>query len=145
MDLSTNNQMHNKQNRLYLILRLVTALIALHSLVLGVLNWFFTHYWFTMLQMPILGDYPFWPKQSGAFLVSLGFAYGVGALIPRYLTASIWVVILSKSTAILFLLPEYFMHGAPTAILLAGLGDLSILIVICAITWGVYRCKGLDR
>ncbi len=128
--------------RLYRTLRLVTALVALHSLTLGVFNWFFTTYWFTLLQMSILGGYPFWPKQSGAFLISLGLGYGIGAVIPRYLTASTWLIILSKFVAILFLFPEFFLHGAPMAVLLAGLGDLSILIVVGAIAWGAYRCKG---
>ncbi len=128
--------------RLYRTLRLVTALVALHSLALGVFNWFFTTYWFTLLQMSILGGYPFWPKQSGAFLISLGLGYGIGAVIPRYLTASTWVIILSKFVAILFLFPEFFLHGAPMAVLLAGLGDLSILIVVGAIAWGAYRCNG---
>ncbi len=127
--------------RFYRALRLVTALVALHSLILGVLNWFFTTYWFTLLQMPILGGYPFWPKQSGAFLISLGLGYGIGVLIPQYLTASIWLIILSKFVAILFLFPEFFLHSAPIAVLLAGLGDLSILIVVGAIAWGAYRCK----
>ncbi len=128
--------------RLYRTLRLVTALVALHSLTLGVLNWFFTTYWFTLIQMPILGGYPFWPKQSGTFLISLGLGYGIGVLIPRYLTASTWLIILSKFVAILFLFPEFFLHGAPIAVLLAGLGDLSMLIVVGAIAWRAYLCKG---
>ena len=131
----------NKQMRFYRALRLVTALAALHSLILGVFNWFFTTYWFTLLQMPILGGYPFWPKQSGAFLISLGFGYGIGVVIPRYQAASIWLIMLSKFVAILFLFPEFFSHGAPIAVLLAGLGDLFILIVVGAIAWKAYGCK----
>ncbi len=128
--------------RFYRALRLVTALAALHSLILGVLNWFFTTYWFTLLQMPILGGYPFWPKQSGTFLISLGLGYGIGVVIPRYLTASTWLIMFSTVVAILFLFPEFFLRDAPMAVLLAGLGDLSILIVVGAIAWGAYRCKG---
>jgi hypothetical protein len=60
---------------------------------------------------------------------------------PRYLTASTWLIILSKFVAILFLFPEFFLHGAPIAVLLAGLGDLSILIVVGTIALGVYRYK----
>jgi hypothetical protein len=71
----------------------------------------------------------------------LGFGYGIGVVIPRYLTASTWLIILSKFVAILFLFPEFFSHGAPTAVLLAGLGDLSILIVVGAIAWKAYGCK----
>jgi hypothetical protein len=127
--------------RLYRTQRLVTALVALHSLALGVLSWFFTTHWFMLLQMPISGGYPFWPKQSGAFLISLGLGYGVGAVIPRYLTASTWVIILSKSVAILFLFPEFFLHGAPIAVLLAGLGDLSMLVLVGAIALCAYRYK----
>jgi hypothetical protein len=139
--MSANNKKHNKLKRLDLILRLVTALIGLHALILGVLSWFFTHYLFTMLHLPILGDYPLWPKQSGAMHVSLAFAYGLGAIAPRYIDASIRVIILSKSMAILFLFPAFFMHGASIFFLLAGMVDLSILITIGAIAWGVYRCK----
>ncbi len=125
---------------LYRTFRIVIALIALYSLILGVLNWSVTIYWLTLLQMPIPADYPFWPKQSGAMHVGLALAYGLGAIIPRYLAASIWAIILSKIVAVLFLFSEYFMHSTPI-ILLAGLGDSSILIVTGVIAWNVYRCK----
>lgn len=125
---------------LYRTFRIVIALIALYSMILGALNWSITTYWLTLLQMPVSADYLFWPKQCGAMHVGLALAYGFGAIIPRYLAASIWAIILSKIVAILFLFSEYFMHSTPI-ILLAGLGDSSILIVTGAIAWGVYRCK----
>ncbi len=133
--MSTDNKNYNRRSCLYLISRLVTALIALHALILGLLSWFFTHYLFTMLHLPIPGDYHLWAKQSGAMHVSLAFAYGLGAIAPRYIDASVRLIIFSKSIAILFLFPAYFMHGAPIFILLAGLVDLSILIIICVIAW----------
>ncbi len=126
---------------LYRTLRIVIALIALYSMILGALNWSITTYWLTLLQMPVSADYLFWPKQSGAMHVGLALAYGLGAIIPRYLAASTWAIILSKFVAILFLFPEFFLHGAPIAILLAGVGDSSILIVTGAIAWSVYRCE----
>lgn len=132
--------MQKKQIRFYYALRIVIALIALYSMILGVLNWTITTYWLTWLQMPISADYPFWPKQSGAMHVGLALAYGLGAIIPRYLAASVWVIILSKIVAVLFLFSEYFMHSAPI-ILFVGFGDSSILIVTGVIAWNVYRCK----
>ncbi len=125
---------------LYRTFRIVIALIALYSMILGALNWSITTYWLTLLQMPVSADYPFWPKQSGAMHVGLALVYGLGAIMPSYLAASIWAIILSKIVAVLFLFSEYFMHSEPI-ILLVGFGDSSILIVTGAIAWSVYRCK----
>lgn len=123
---------------LFRAFRIVIALIALYSMILGVLNWSITSYWLSLLQMPISADYPFWPKQSGAMHVGLALAYGLGAIVPRYFVASTWTIILSKTVAVLFLFSEYFMHSTPI-ILLAGFGDSSILFVSGAIVWSVYR------
>ncbi len=137
----TENKNHDKLMRLYLILRIVTALIGLHALILGLLNWFFTHYWLIALQMPITGDDSFWPKQSGAMHVGLSFAYGLGAIMPRYLGASVRMIIVSKFIAISFLYSTYFMHGRQVLVLLAGLTDSLILIVIGVFAWIIYQNK----
>jgi hypothetical protein len=85
--------------------------------------------------MPIL-NIPFWSRQSGAFLISLGLGYGMGALARRYLRASVLIIIFAKSVAVVFLLSEFFFRGAPLPILLAGLGDLSMLIVVGVLASG---------
>ncbi|GAX59679.1 leucyl-tRNA synthetase [Candidatus Scalindua japonica] len=139
--MSANIKKYDKLEFLYLVLRLVTALIGIHALILGLLNWFFTDYWLKMLQMPITGDSPFWPKQSGAMHVGLAFAYGLGAIMPRYLDASLCLIIISKSIAVLFLYSTFFMHGRELFVLLAGLVDSSILIVICIFAWRIYQRK----
>ncbi len=140
-----NSENHNKLNLLYLILRLVTALIGLHALVLGLLNWFFTYYWTTVIQMPIKGGDLFWSKQSGAMHVCLAFAYGLGAIRPHYLNASVRMIIFSKSVAILFLYTTYFIHHAQVLVLFAGVVDSTILILTCAFVWGIYRYKNTQE
>ena len=135
------HQKHTHLDRLYLIIRFVTALIALHALVLGLLNWFFTNYWTAVIHMPIIGGDLFWSKQSGAMHVCLAFAYGLGAIMPHYLNASIRMIIFSKSVAILFLCSTYFMHNSQTLVLLACMVDSTILILTCAFAWEIYRCK----
>ena len=120
------------------ILQIVVGLVALHSVTLGALNWLFTTSWIRVLGLSI-PNIPFWSRQSGAFLISLGLGYGLGALVPQYLRVSTLIIIFSKSVAVLFLLPEFILRGAPLAILLAGLGDLFMLIVVGALAWWVYQ------
>ncbi len=120
------------------LLRIVICLIALYSIVLGILNWLFAVGWMKVMRMP-MPDAAFWPRQSGAFLISMGLAYGLGALSLRYLQTSALVIVLSKSVAVVFLFLEYLFRDAPFAILLAGLGDLSILIIASAVAWWLYR------
>ncbi len=120
------------------ILRIVTGLVALHSITLGVLNWLFAVNWIKVMRMS-MPDVVFWPRQSGAFLIALGLAYGLGAIAPRHLRTSTLVIIFSKSVAVVFLFPEYLFRDAPSAVLLAGLGDLFILIVVGVLGWWLYR------
>ncbi len=120
------------------VLRIVVGLVALHSITLGVLNWLFAVNWIKVMRMS-MPDVVFWPRQSGAFLISLGLAYGLGALSSRHLRASAMVIIFSKSVAVVFLFPEYFFRDAPPAIFFAGLGDLCILIVVIVLAWWLYQ------
>lgn len=120
------------------VLRIVTGLVALHSITLGTLNWLFAVNWIKVMRMSI-PDVEFWPRQSGAFLISLGLSYGLGAVAVRYLQMSTLVIILSKSVAVIFLFPEFLFRGASLAILFAGLVDLCMLIVVGALAWWVYR------
>ena len=73
--------------------------------------------------------------------VGLAFAYGLGAIMPRYLDASLRLIILSKSIAVFFLYSAYFMHGRQILVLHAGLVDSTILIVIGVFAWKIYQCK----
>lgn len=120
------------------VLRVVVGLVSLHSISLGVVNWLFTANWIKVMRMSV-PDIVFWPRQSGAFLISMGLAYGLGAIAPRHLRTSSLVIIFSKSVAVVFLFPEYFFRDAPLAILFAGFGDLSMLIIVSVLTWWFYR------
>lgn len=122
------------------VLQLFIGLAALHSITLGILNWLFTVNWIGIMGIPFSG-FAFWPRQSGAFLISLGMAYGLGAVSLRYIQASTLVMIFSKSVAVLFLFSEFFLRSAPLAILFAGLGDLGMLIVVTALAWSVFLSK----
>jgi len=120
------------------VLRIFIGLVALHSITLGTLNWLFAVNWIKVMRMS-MPDVVFWPRQSGAFLISLGLSYGLGAVRLRYLGMSTLVIVLSKSVAVVFLLPEFLFRGAPLAILMAGLGDLCMLIAVGALAYWVYR------
>ncbi len=143
--MSAYNKDYNTKKYMYIFLRFITALIGLHALILGLLNWLFTHSWLNILNMPILAEFPFWEKQSGAMHVGLAFAYGLGAILPRYLHASVRLIIISKSVAVFFLFSTYFLHGKQLVVLLAGLGDTSILLVISMFALKIYHYRLIQK
>ena len=113
----------------------VICAVALHSFVLGTI----------MLVNPTGAlrfagwEYEgprFFPAQSGIFLLILGGAYLAGAWKRPFA----WFLVASKAAAVIFLVGEALLGGAPRICLLAALGDAAmgaaVAIVAAAATRG---------
>lgn len=118
----------------------VISMVALHSLVLGM----------AMLVAPIrtLGlagwqydGSAFFPAQSGLFLLLLGGAYLAGVRFRPFA----WFLVVSKGTAVLFLVAEVFLLQDRPILLLAALLDaLMGTAVAIAVTAAVRASRPLD-
>ncbi|MBI3091525.1 MAG: hypothetical protein HYY96_12740 [Candidatus Tectomicrobia bacterium] len=123
--------------------RLVMGLVSLHSLVLGLLLYFFTApvlQAFGFQQGPSL----FYPRQSGVFLFILGIAYLLPAVDLRRFRAFAWFTVVSKLCAVLFLYGEVLVFRASRIVLLAGIGDTLmglVILLLCLQTRGEWQAS----
>ena len=101
-----------------LALRLVTFLASLHSLLLGFTMLVFPSWFLTIMRWPY-PERPFYPSQSGIFLIILCVAY-FSALKYR---GMVRFIIFSKMAAVAFLLALLFFVSAPSVILLTAILD----------------------
>lgn len=124
-------------------LRVVMALVSLHSLLLGLALYFFT--------APVLrafgflaGPSLFYPRQSGVFLFILGIAYLLPAVDLRRFRAFAWFALVSKLCAVLFLYGEVLVFHASLIVLLAGIGDTLmglVILLLCLQTRGAWHAS----
>ena len=108
-------------------------LIAAHSVALGLALLVDPLDTLRLAQWPYAGDL-FWPSQAGLFLLVLGLVYGA-TLVHRPL---VWLIVLSKAVAFLFLAVHALWLGAPRLALAAGVGDGLMGLV----AWVVARRPG---
>jgi len=116
------------------LLRVTLLLVGIHSIVLGGTIYFFTtpFYQFFFSVDP---DNYFFIKQSGIFLYLAGLFYLVPAInINRYKLIIVLTVI-SKVTAVAFLLVNANLAPSPLMIYLAALGDCTMAIAIVVLTF----------
>lgn len=113
-------------------------LVSLHSVSLGLALLFLTAPTLALFGFPP-APHPFFPRQSGAFLVALGLGYSLAlAGLERY-RGSVLLALISKAVAVAFLFPyALFLGGAP-GVLLAGLGDALWLALLGFLALRVYR------
>lgn len=109
-------------------LRLLILLVGAHSCILGLAMLFATGLMLSLLgfstEVP-----PFFPSQSGIFMLILGVFYLVALVEPRY----VWTIIVSKAFAVVFLFTHVMFLGAPPIIWAAGAGDAAMLTAVAAL------------
>ena len=105
-------------------------LVAGHSVILGAAMLFWLVGTLDLFGWDYQGPM-FFPAQSGVFLMLLGGIF-LAAIGHRKL---IWFIIASKSTAVVFLVSQYFLlsPAAPATILLAAVCDGLMGAAIAAI------------
>ncbi len=111
--------------------RLLVLLVGLHSCALGLLMLLAPLRTLGLMGFAETGP-PFFPSQSGIFLLILGICY-LGALVRRDL---VWVIVISKALAVAFLLVHASFLGAPPVIFAAAAGDGAMLALVL---WGLGR------
>ena len=110
----------------------IVFLVGLHSIVLGLVIYFFTDFFYRIFFDASVEN-PFFVRQSGTFLFLAGFFYLYPLLnLKRYFNL-ILVVIFSKVVAVYFLVANAGYTTAPVMIYLAavfdGLMALALVIV----------------
>jgi hypothetical protein len=112
-----------------LSLNRVLALVALHSIVLGVV----------MLVWPLqvlsafgwdFVETRFYPAQSGLFLLILGLVYAAAIRVRPYVA----IVVLSKAFAVAFLLVEASRGSCPPVVFLTA-GIDAVMGLLVALAW----------
>jgi hypothetical protein len=113
----------------------VLALVALHSVVLGV----------TMLVWPLevlsafgwdFVETRFYPAQSGLFLLILGIVYAAAIRVRAYVP----IVVLSKAFAVTFLVAEAWRGSCPTIVYLTAVVD-AVMGILVAVAWWRARAR----
>ncbi|MFQ6133070.1 MAG: hypothetical protein ACE5R4_13600 [Armatimonadota bacterium] len=98
--------------------RACIVLIGAHSLALGFAMLFWPRHTLELFRWPPV-DNLFFPSQSGIFLMILGAAY----LAALWHDDLVWLILASKTAAVLFLFGHVVLAGAPVQVMLAGIGD----------------------
>ncbi len=99
---------------------ILIALIGTHSVILGAAMLFFP-----AATLALFGwqydELMFFPSQTGIFLTLLGGSY-LAAIRHR---PFIWLILISKATAVIFLVTEHIILGpeSPLTVLAAAIGD----------------------
>ncbi|MBM3851918.1 MAG: hypothetical protein FJ399_02040 [Verrucomicrobia bacterium] len=107
------------------MIRLLIALIGLHSLALGILMLAVPRFMLGLLGFA--GDIPlFFPSQSGIFLLVLGICY----LLALRERGFVKVILISKAGAVLFLVTHAALLHAPPIIWAAAAGDAAMLTAL---------------
>lgn len=116
------------------ILRITLLFVGVHSILLGCSIYFFTAP-FYQLFFSVEPDNIFFIKQSGLFLFLIGLFYLVPVIdLPRY-QIIIYLVILSKIAAVIFLVRNAYLTPSPTMIYLAAVGDGIMATALTSLLW----------
>ena len=108
----------------------VLALVALHSVVLGLV----------MLIWPLdvlsfigwdFQESRFYPAQSGLFLIILGLIYAAAIRQRAY----VGIVVLSKACAVIFLVVEAWRGSCPPIVYLTAALDAALGAVVAMAWW----------
>ncbi len=122
-------------------LRLVLGIASIHSVALGVAIYFFTRPLLTLTGFIEQID-PFYPRQSGVFLVAFGVGYGLASRDPQRHRGLVVLTILSKTLAVVFLLSEAVLFQAPRSVWAAAVLDGAFAAVVAYLAWGLFTRRG---
>jgi len=101
---------------------LLVFLVGIHSIVLGIVIYFYTDFFYQKLFSAKVENI-FFVRQSGVFLFLAGFFYLYPLIELKKLYNILLLVIFSKIVAVLFLLSNARFTLAPTMIYLAAFFD----------------------
>lgn len=113
-----------------IVLKLLVIAVAAHSIVAGLLLLFFPLWTLRLTGWNYTGPV-FWPSQAGLFLTLLGAVYA-SAIRWR---AAVWFVIISKASAVVFLLLSVLCLGAPGVVVTMALGDGFMGLSVALVLW----------
>jgi len=118
------------------VLRVTLLLVGIHSVVLGGIIYFFTNPFYQFF-FSVDPDNFFFIKQSGVFLYLAGLFYLVPAINMNRYKLIIALVVISKLTAVTFLLVNAGLAPSPLVIYLAAVGDgaMAVAIVVLTLLW----------
>jgi hypothetical protein len=111
---------------------LVVFFVGVHSIVLGLIIYFFTDFFYKFFFAASV-DNLFFVRQSGIFLFLAGFFYLYPLLNLRNLYSMLLLVIFSKIVAVYFLVSNAGYTAVPMMIYLAAFFDGLMALVIAAI------------
>ncbi len=123
----------------YTILRLFLLLIALHSLITGVMLITLPPSWMTPFGFNAITE-PFFKAQGGVFHLVMVAAYLPAARNPNANQVLIRFSIIAKLMAVLFLIPYFIFVSSNLVVLLSGLGDL-LMGAILFYLWKAVQTK----
>jgi hypothetical protein len=106
-------------------LRILIALIGVHSLVLGIALLTATRLFLSTFGFDAAGSI-FFPTQSGVFLLIMGVLYVSAVRVPQL----VWTILLSKGFAVPFLLVHLLVLNGPPSLWLALAGDAGMLLAV---------------
>ena len=116
--------------------RWLVAFIAIHSCILGCAILFAPNA--ILSSFGFAPQDPFFPSQTGVFMLILGICYLASLKIPQL----ILVLLISKAAAVLFLMIHAVFLEAPLVVWLAAAGDASMLGALLLTLR--FRCNALD-
>lgn len=120
--------LEEKRRRADRLMQAAITFIGLHSILLGAAMLLFPTPMLGLLGFPPATD-PFFPSQSGIFLLILGAFYLRALVRPAYVE----LILCSKAVAVVFLLSSALVRPTPPLIWAAAAGDFSMLVATGAL------------
>jgi len=122
----------------------VLFLVGLHSILLGVIIYFYTDFFYQTFFAASVENL-FFVRQSGIFLFLAGFFYLYPLLNLRSLYNMILLVIFSKIIAVIFLITNAGYTSAPLMIYLASFFDGLMAVVLVSIYFRLKKAVSLAK
>ena len=116
------------------VLHLVILGVSVHSVVAGIVMMSAPEWMLRAVGWEYEGEL-FWPRQAGLFLSILGIAYG-GAI---RLLPLVWLVIGSKTAAVVFLMAHVLFLDAPGPVFYLAAGDGLMGLAVAIALWNATR------
>ena len=119
---------------IFSLLRITLSFVGVHSIILGCSIYFFTTP-FYQLFFSVEPDNFFFIKQSGLFLILAGLFYLVPVMDLAGYQLIIFLVIVSKIAAVIFLVRNAYLTPSPAMVYLAAVGDGVMAMALTSLLW----------
>ena len=123
---------------------LAVFLVGMHSILLGLIIYFFTDFFYKILFAASVENL-FFVRQSGTFLFLAGLFYLYPLLNLKKFYNLILVVILSKIVAVIFLISNAEYTPGPAMIYLAAFFDGLMALVLTAVYFSLKKSVPLIK